>query len=107
MLPYRTRFMFGSCWPALVGFLIAFALLFIGMYGSGYFGSPKYDHEPGEWKVIMFPIMAGLLAGAGVLVVNGVLFVLVKPAAKRMAFFIGMLALPVGIVAGIGIMCLL
>ncbi len=41
--------------------------------------------------MIMFPVMLGVMGGAGVLVVNAILFVIVKPASKRVAFFIGML----------------
>jgi hypothetical protein len=106
-LSYRTRCTCGSCWPATAGAALGFAYMFINMHASGYFGNSMYESEPGAWMAIMFPLMIGLLVGAGILVVNSVLFAIVKPATKRMTFVIGMLALPVGIMAGIGIKCLL
>jgi hypothetical protein len=98
---------FGSCWPAFVGFLAAFAYMFIQMHGAGYFGNLKYQHELGEWKVIMFPLMIGTLVGLSALGINAVLFAVVRPKSKPMTFLIGALALPVAVAAGIGLKCLL
>jgi len=106
-LSFRTRFVCGSCWPALVGALLASAYMFVQMRASGYFGNSMYEGEPGEWMVIMLPIMAGVLVGASALVVNALLLLVVRPQSKRNAFLIGVAALPVAVLAGIGIKCLL
>lgn len=109
-LPYRTRFVVGSCWPALAGFVMAFAYMFIQMHASGYFESPMseiYEGGPNGWVMIMFPIMIGLLVGVPVLVLNAILFLVVQPRSARTAFLVGIPAVPVGVLVGIGIKCLL
>ena len=106
-LPYRTRFAFGACWAALVGFLFAFGYMFLQMHASGCFANPKYEHEPGEWAVIIFPIMIGTLVALSALGINAVLFAFVRPTTKGRAFLIGILALPGAVLAGLGIKCLL
>ena len=106
-MSFRTRFVCGGCWPALVAALLASAYLFFQMRESGYFGNSMYEGESGEWMVIIFPIMAGVIVGASALVLNAILLLAVRPQSKRNAFFIGVAALPVAVLAGIGIKCLL
>lgn len=106
-LPYRTCFVFGSCWPALAGFFAAFGYMLIHMCRSGYFGNSMYEGEPGEWLAIIFPFMIGTLVGLSALGISAILFVVVRPRSRRTAVLIGLLVLPVAVAVGIGIKCLL
>jgi len=107
-LPYRTRFIYGSCWPAFIAFCGIFLLMFVEMYGSGYFGNPRFTHhELGEWKMIMFPIMAGSFAALVALGGNAALFSIIRPKSKKTALVIGLGLLPMMLVVCVGIKCLL
>ena len=109
-VPYRTRFVFGTCWPALAGFVLAFAYVFFHMHASGYFECPMseiYEGGPRGWVMIMFPFMIGILVGLPVLVINAILFLVIQPRSARNAFLIGIPVVPVGVLVGIGIKCLL
>jgi len=106
-LSYGARFVAGSCLPALIAFCGVFAYASLRLYIAGCFGNPKFQHEPGEWVMIFFPVMAGAIVAVSALMINGILFAFFRPKTKRTVFLTGLLTLPVAVVGGIGLKSLL
>ena len=106
-LSYGTRFVVGSCLPALIAFFGVFACATLRLYIAGYFGNPKHQNEPGEWVMIFFPVMAGAIVAVSALMINAILFAVFRPEKKRTVFFTGLLTLPVAVLGGIGLKCLM
>ena len=104
---YGERFVVGACLPALIAFCGVFVCTFLRLNIAGCFGNPKFQHEPGEWVMIFFPVSAGAIVALSALMINGILFAFFRPKTKRKVFLTGLLTLPVAVVGDIGLKSLL
>ena len=103
-LPYRTRFAFGGCWPAIVGFLLASVFMAVLMNADGDFARPFSRGEPGEIIPIAYPFIFGAMFGLPALGINSLLFAIIRARSKRDAFVLGLLALLAAMFAGLSLM---